>query len=57
MKTIDEELRSEGALTMALLGLVAEDHLIATKVGGKYSKKRHPISERRRLQNGPTAPR
>lgn len=44
--TIEAELRSDGALTMALLGLVAEDHLIATKIGGKYSKKRHAVADK-----------
>jgi hypothetical protein len=35
---------------MALLGLMAEDHLIATKVGGKYSKKRQPTADRPRTR-------
>jgi len=38
-KTIEDELRSEGALTMALLGLIAEEALIAPRLGGKYGKK------------------
>jgi hypothetical protein len=33
---VEKNLRSDEALTMSLLGLMAEDHLIATKVGGKY---------------------
>ncbi len=46
-QTVDKMFRSEEALTMSLLGLMAEDHLISTRVGGKYSKKRLPISEKR----------
>jgi len=38
--TIDNELRSEAALTMALLGLMAEEAVISTRVGGKYGKRR-----------------
>ncbi len=44
---VEKQMRSEEALTMAILGLMAEDHLIATKVGGKYSKKRLSIADRR----------
>lgn len=39
-KTVENELRSSGALTMALLGLVAEEAVIATRVGGKYGRSR-----------------
>jgi hypothetical protein len=35
---VDEQLRSPSALSMALLGLVAEDHFIATHIGGKLGK-------------------
>ncbi len=38
-KVVDTDLRSEAALTTALLGLIAEDSLIAPRVGGKFSKK------------------
>lgn len=34
------ELRSDHALTMALLGLIAEESMIATRVGGKLGHKR-----------------
>ncbi len=44
---IETEMRSDHALTMALLGLMAEDHLISTRIGGKYSKKRRAVSGRR----------
>jgi hypothetical protein len=33
---VEQNMRSDESLTMSLLGLMAEDHLIATKVGGKY---------------------
>jgi hypothetical protein len=50
--TVEKAMRSDEALTMALLGLMAEDHLIATKIGGKYSKKRLPVAG----QRGPQQP-
>ncbi len=47
---IEKQMRSDYALTMSLLGLMAEDHLISTRIGGKYSKKRlavrHPQKPR-----------
>jgi hypothetical protein len=46
-RVVEESLRSDGALTMALLGLLAEDHLIATRIGGKYSKRRLPVVGKR----------
>ena len=52
---VDKELRSEASLTMSLLGLMAEDQLIATTVGGKYSKKRYAVTDKR--SHRPTAPR
>jgi hypothetical protein len=36
---VDEGLRSPSALTMAMLGLVAEDAFIATHVGGNLGKR------------------
>jgi hypothetical protein len=39
-KTVDDDLRSEAALTMALLGLMAEEAVLGPRIGGKYSKKR-----------------
>jgi hypothetical protein len=45
---VEESLRSDGALTMALLGLMAEDHVIATRIGGKYNRRRLPVVDRRR---------
>jgi hypothetical protein len=39
-KVVDDELRSEAALTMSLLGLVGEEAVIAPRIGGKYRKKR-----------------
>jgi hypothetical protein len=47
-QTVDKSLRSDEALTMSLLGLMAEDHLISTRVGGKYSKKRLAVDPARR---------
>lgn len=40
---VDEKLRSEEALTMALLGLVAEESMIATRIGGKMGKRKRPV--------------
>jgi hypothetical protein len=37
---IEQELRSPAALTMSLLGLVAEEAVIATRIGGKFGKRR-----------------
>jgi hypothetical protein len=37
---VEKELRSETALTMALLGLMAEESVLATRIGGKFSRKR-----------------
>jgi len=39
-KTVENELRSSAALTMSLLGLVAEEAVIATRIGGKYGRSR-----------------
>ncbi len=39
-RVVDEKLRSEAALTMALLGLMAEDNILATRLGGKYRRRR-----------------
>jgi hypothetical protein len=41
---IEKDLRSDAALTMSLLGLMAEDHLISTRIGGKYNKKRSSVA-------------
>jgi hypothetical protein len=49
-QVVERSLRSDEALTMSLLGLMAEDHLISTRVGGKYSKKRLPVTDRRATQ-------
>ena len=38
--TIEDELRSEQSLTMALLGLMAEDGLISSRIAGKYRRRR-----------------
>lgn len=38
-ETVEKDLRSEAALTMALLGLITEDALIAPRLGGKYRKR------------------
>lgn len=39
-RTVEEELRSEAALTMALLGLIGEEAILAPRLGGKYRKRR-----------------
>lgn len=40
---VESSLRSDGALTMALLGLISEDAVISTRIGGKLGKfKRKP---------------
>lgn len=36
---IEEQLRSPAALTMALLGLIGEEAVLAPRIGGKFSKK------------------
>jgi hypothetical protein len=38
-KRVEEELRSDGALTLALLGLIAEEAVLATRLGGKYRRR------------------
>jgi hypothetical protein len=38
-KRIIEDLRSDAALTMSVLGLVPEDHVLMTKLGGKYGQR------------------
>jgi hypothetical protein len=35
---VESSLRSDGALTMALLGLISEDAVISTRIGGKLGK-------------------
>jgi hypothetical protein len=47
---VESELRSDGAMTMALLGLIAEDQLIATRLGGKYAKRRQAVVDKRGAQ-------
>lgn len=37
---VEKELRSDAALTMALLGLMAEESVLATRIGGKFSRKK-----------------
>jgi hypothetical protein len=39
-ETVDKELRSEAALTMALLGLIAEEQLIASRLGARLGRKK-----------------
>ena len=39
VEDVEEQLRSEDALTMALLGLIAEEAMIAPRIGGKFRKK------------------
>jgi len=39
-QVIDEKLRSEEALTMALLGLIAEEAVLAPRLGGKFKKQK-----------------
>ena len=43
-KTIDDLLRSEEALTMSLLGLIAEEAVIAPRVGGKFAAKKKAVA-------------
>lgn len=57
--TVDNELRSDASLTMSLLGLLAEESLISSKLGARYGRRRHvevqapePVEERPR---GPVA--
>ena len=37
---VEKDLRSDAALTMALLGLMAEESVLATRIGGKFSRKK-----------------
>ena len=37
-KTVEDELRSEAALSMALLGLIAEEAVIAPRIGGMFGR-------------------
>lgn len=37
---IEEKMRSDEALTIALLACIAEDAVLSTRLGGKYRKKR-----------------
>ena len=39
-QVIENELRSPAALTMSLLGLVAEEAVLSTRIGGKLGKRR-----------------
>lgn len=43
-KVIDDEFRSEAALTMSLLGLIAEEAVIAPRLGGKFRKRREGVA-------------
>lgn len=38
-KVVDDDVRSEAALTLALLGLIAEEAVLAPRLGGKYGKR------------------
>ncbi len=37
--TVENDLRSEAALTMALLGLIGEEAVIAPRIGGKFGRR------------------
>jgi hypothetical protein len=37
---VETELRSDAALTMALLGLIGEEAVIAPRIGGKFGRAR-----------------
>lgn len=39
-ETVENDLRSDAALTMSLLGLIAEDAMLSTRVGGRFGKRR-----------------
>lgn len=47
-KQIIEDLRSDAALTISVLGLIPEDHVLMTKLGGKTGGRRHDGSRMRR---------
>jgi hypothetical protein len=38
--TVENDLRSDAALTMALLGLIGEEAVIAPRIGGKFGRSR-----------------
>jgi hypothetical protein len=37
--TVETDLRSEAAMTMALLGLMGEEAVIAPRIGGKFGRR------------------
>ncbi len=39
-QVVEKELRSDAALTMALLGLMAEESVLATRIGGKFGREK-----------------
>jgi hypothetical protein len=39
-QVVEDDFRSEAALTMALLGLIGEEAVIAPRIGGKYAKRK-----------------
>jgi hypothetical protein len=39
-KDVEDKLRSEAALTMALLGLMGEEAILAPRIGGKFRKRK-----------------
>lgn len=39
-QVVEKDLRSEAALTMSLLGLMAEESVLATRIGGKVGRKK-----------------
>lgn len=41
---IESNLRSEGALTLALLGLISEDAVISTRIGGRLGKFKRKVA-------------
>lgn len=44
---IDRDLRSDAALTMSLLGLVAEEQVVAARLGAKYGRRKAPTDATR----------
>lgn len=44
-EVVDKELRSDAALTMSMLGLVAEEAVISVRLGAKFGKRRQPAPE------------
>lgn len=44
-EVVDRDMRSDASLTMSLLGLLAEEAVISSRLGAKYGKRRQPAAD------------